>query len=88
MSKHKYEHKDTHHRKPKSHNGNNDPSNLAHVPKHYHRAWHQLFQNFHPYRIAEIINSVWIDPSYELIVRRRDDTNSDMRTMSYDEARQ
>jgi len=73
MSKRKYEPKDTHHRKPRSRNGTNDPSNLSYVPKHYHRAWHQIFQNFNPYQIAEIINQVWIDPAYILVVRRRNE---------------
>lgn len=74
MEKGKYEPKDRHHRKPRSRNGTDEKSNIVHVPKHYHRAWHQLFRNHSPECIAEIINSTWIDPDYYMVVRRKDES--------------
>jgi len=76
MSKHKYEPRDTHHRRPKSRMGSDDSSNLSSVPQHYHRAWHLLFGNLTPHYIAELINAVWIDPRYRLVVVRRKDADS------------
>ncbi|MDY0218819.1 MAG: hypothetical protein RBR14_05680 [Candidatus Cloacimonas acidaminovorans] len=71
--KKKYEPRDKHHRKPRSRGGNESKRNISSVPKHYHRAWHQLFNNASPECIAEMINTIWLDPDYEFIARRRDE---------------
>ena len=60
-----------HHRKPKSRGGGNERENIAHVPVHYHRAWHLLFRNHEPATIASIINTLYLDPDVEFVVRRR-----------------
>jgi hypothetical protein len=36
-----------------------------------HVAYHRLFGPGLPHVIADIINEIWIDPEYELVVRRR-----------------
>lgn len=68
-------HSSIHHRKPRSLNGASTPENLSIVEESEHRAWHTLFQNYTPQKIAKIINQKWLDPEYEFIVvrRRRDD---------------
>lgn len=60
-----------HHRKCKSHGGDSSPGNLVQVPDKKHQAWHLLFQNHPVSVIANIINQTWLDPDFELIVRRR-----------------
>jgi hypothetical protein len=61
----------THHRKPRSLGGDDNPRNLSIVQRKMHEAWHLMFQNYEPQRIANIINESWIDPDFELVVRRR-----------------
>jgi hypothetical protein len=60
-----------HHRKPKSLGGRKEPRNITVLTLEQHRAWHRLFQNMPPERIADEINEKFIDPDFELIVRRR-----------------
>lgn len=61
----------THHRKPRSIGGNGEPRNISRIPAKKHEAWHLLFANFHPERIAEEINKHYLDPDYQVIVVRR-----------------
>ena len=63
--------KNMHHRRPKSLGGGNTGENLSRVLVKQHRAWHTLFRNYEVQAIASIINDVWLDPQYELVVRRR-----------------
>ena len=65
----KHDHR--HHRKPRSLGGGNDERNISKVNRDKHDAWHLLFKNHPPERIAIIINNVWIDPEYEFVVFRR-----------------
>jgi len=65
----KYFHR--HHRKPRSIGGSGQSRNISMVPQYKHVAWHQLFCNYTAEQIAGIINEVWIDPDFELVVRRR-----------------
>jgi hypothetical protein len=60
-----------HHRKPKSLGGRKEPRNITVLPLEKHNAWHLLFANFAPERIAEEINEKYLDPDFEVIVRRR-----------------
>jgi len=60
-----------HHRKPKSLGGKREPQNITLLPHKKHRAWHMLFANFPPERIAEEINTKYLDPDYHLVVQRR-----------------
>lgn len=64
-------HLDKHHRKPSSLGGDNSEENISHVPIIQHQAWHILFSNHSPHTIAHIINDKWLDPEFELVVRRR-----------------
>ena len=60
-----------HHRRPRSLGGDNSRENLVTVLDCQHRAWHKLFDNYDPHTIARIINTTWLDPRYELVVRER-----------------
>lgn len=59
-----------HHRRPVKLNGKTEPRNLSRVPKKKHEAWHMLFNHMNPYAIAHLINTVWLDPDFEFVVRR------------------
>lgn len=62
-----------HHRLPKSRGGSNAQSNLSKVPIVLHHAFNALFgSNPTAQEVADILTKTWIDPSYEIIVRRRD----------------
>jgi hypothetical protein len=71
VAKQKREMYDIHHRKPRSLGGDNSAENTVKVRKNAHRAWHLLFGNADPYMIANIINSVFIDPDYEFEVKKK-----------------
>jgi hypothetical protein len=60
-----------HHRKPRSAGGNSKKGNISNVREVDHVAFHRLFGPGLPHVIAEIINTIWIDPEYELVVRKR-----------------
>lgn len=62
-----------HHRKPRSLGGLSTPENISRVDEVQHRAWHTLFCNMTPEKIAKKINAKWLDPEYEFIVRRKED---------------
>lgn len=57
--------KTKHHRRPKSKGG--DATDIILVDSECHKAWHKLFYNFDPEKIAEIINSTWLDERFSLI---------------------
>lgn len=61
-----------HHRRAKADKGSNDPHNISIVPEAHHRAFHNLFGLGKPHDVAKILNDTWIDPDFELIVRRRE----------------
>lgn len=64
-------HDSRHHRKCRSNGGTNDKENIVYVSQVAHRAFHTLFANKNAYGIAQILNKIWIDPEYELIVRKK-----------------
>ena len=66
-------HFDRHHRKPRSIGGKNDARNISYIPRTHHDAWHLLFQNWPAQKIAERINHWFLDPDYEIVVRRKED---------------
>ena len=57
-----------HHRKPRSLGGTDEKSNISVLPRTRHSAWHTLFQNWSPQRIAEEINERYLDPSVKMVV--------------------
>lgn len=61
----------THHRKCKSNGGTNHPSNLSFLPHSRHAAWHYLFGNLEAPQIVELINQLYLDPNWELTVKRK-----------------
>lgn len=62
----------THHRRPKSRGGSNNSDNLATVPIRHHNAYNMLFgSNPLPHEVAKVLNETWIDPQYEITVKRR-----------------
>lgn len=60
-----------HHRRPRSRGGDNSEKNISLVPCNQHEAYHLLFANYLPEKIAEILNDKWIDPDYMFIVVKR-----------------
>ncbi|MEK7596193.1 MAG: hypothetical protein AAB564_01430 [Patescibacteria group bacterium] len=52
-----------HHRRPRSIGGKSGGKNVIWVNRDDHFAWHKLFRNFMPEKIAEIINKKWLDPN-------------------------
>lgn len=57
-----------HHRQCRNNGGSNAQHNIAWVQESHHRAWHLLFSNFQPHRIAEVINELWLDPRFKFVV--------------------
>ena len=74
MAKQKYQ-TDEHHRKPRSIGGRNVADNIVIVNKHQHESWHNLFSNMPAPAIVAIINETWIDPDYEISIKRRTKCN-------------
>ena len=60
-----------HHRKPRCAGGKGNHQNISDVRMLDHAAYHHLFGPGLPEEIAAIINEIWIDPEYELVVRKR-----------------
>jgi hypothetical protein len=60
-----------HHRKPRSIGGSDSWYNKVRVKVSEHNAWHHLFQNWDVETIIDRINSIWIDPDYELVLVER-----------------
>jgi hypothetical protein len=64
VNKSSYHRCDIHHRRMRSHGGDDSPENISIVNCVQHRAFHILFKNMTPYEIARLLNDVWIDPRY------------------------
>lgn len=63
---------DRHHRYPRGHKKRNQKEHIVRVRRSQHQAWHNLGLGSHcPYEIARIINSYFIRPDYEFVVRRK-----------------
>lgn len=60
-----------HHRKMRTNGGTNDPKNMSVVPHNKHVAFHILFGDKTTQQIADVLNEIWIDPDFELIVKPR-----------------
>ena len=64
--------KTQHHRCPKCRHGGEEPQNISMVPANKHRAWHLLFgDGGNPYEVAGVINNIWLNPKFELVVQLR-----------------
>jgi hypothetical protein len=61
----------THHRKPRSLGGESNERNLIELPRSKHCAWHTLFRNFTPERIAQEINERYLDPSWSFVAVKK-----------------
>jgi len=46
---------------------------MVELPDYLHKAWHQLFSNWTPQKIAQTINQWYIDPDFILVAQRRND---------------
>ena len=62
---------DRHHRKSQSRGGKSYARNISYVRRSTHVAYHKLFGDAEPWRVAEILNETWIDPDYKLIAVKR-----------------
>ena len=65
--------KTRHHRKPKSFGGGNNKRNIVKIPDKFHRAYHILFGAGNVHDVAKRLNETYIDPDFELVVRRRNE---------------
>jgi len=63
--------RDRHHRKPRCMGGLGNSRNISNVRTDMHRAYHKLFGHGDPFVIIRILNEIWIDPEYELVVRKK-----------------
>lgn len=72
-----------HHRRPRSIGGKNGGNNAIMVNRDDHDAWHKLFRNLMPDKIAEIINKKWLDPNSDYrfkairLTDAKDNSNAD-----------
>ena len=62
-----------HHLLPRSMGGKDDEDNIVMLPENVHNAWHLLFANKPPEKVAEIINKWFIPKDWEFIARKRED---------------
>ena len=60
-----------HHRKFRANGGTDNKANLIELPHNKHMAFHLLFRDFTPERIAKELNDRYIDPDYEMIAVRK-----------------
>ena len=64
-------HTTTHHRKPRSLGGTDEPRNISELIESHHQSWHTLFQNWSPEQIAFAINHYYLDPDFEFKVIKK-----------------
>ena len=67
----KDKHTDFHHKKPRSNGGKTTDDNLVRVCKKKHNSWHNLFKNYHPEIVCQIINRVWIDTDFRFVCQKK-----------------
>lgn len=62
-----------HHRLPRSLGGTDTypEGNIALLRNDRHQWWHALFGNFDAQTICRLINQYYIDPRFEVVLRRR-----------------
>lgn len=72
-----------HHRRPTSIGGTDDPVNISRVSIGKHVAWHLLFKNNVPLEIAKIINTIWLDPDYTIVVANTESVEKPRQENSY-----
>ena len=63
--------KQRHHRKCKSNGGTYAKRNISKVKPNEHQAFHILFSNRDTFGIVEILNTIWIDPDFKLVVVKK-----------------
>lgn len=68
---------DIHHRLAKSWTSDRRGGYPIEIKQKFHKAWHFLFENFDIFTVAKIINRVFGDPRYKLIVVRRKENETD-----------
>jgi len=81
MPKQKKTSKSRHHRLPKAHGGqvNYPRNNIILVNDVEHRAFNVLFGGSATvWEVAAKLTRIWVDPRYEIIVRRKQDARSDV----------
>ncbi len=66
---------DLHHLIPRSHGGTNTANNIVSVTQSLHRAWHLLFYNWLPPRIAAELNKTWISKQWRMVAFEKSTVN-------------
>jgi len=56
-----------HHRKCKSRGGRGNKRNISIVDRTKHEAYHVLFADCDPVQVANILNTVWLDPDWHFV---------------------
>jgi hypothetical protein len=60
-----------HHRVPRARGGTDESRNIAFVPNRTHVRFHALFGIMTPFEIAQMLNEMFIDPDYKMVVVKR-----------------
>lgn len=80
----RFDHQKTlHHRKPISIGGaRHNKRNHSWIQRIKHQAWHTLFDNHTATTIVFLINQHYIDPDYEVVLVRKEQTCLDLLSQS------
>lgn len=62
-----------HHLQPRSKGGECKEYNISYVPNKLHDAWHFMFSNYTPTKIAHIINEHWIPKDITMVALTEDE---------------
>lgn len=57
-----------HHLQPRSRGGSNLPNNISYVPEKLHNAYHLMFANHLPHKVAQMLNEHWISRDVTMLV--------------------
>jgi hypothetical protein len=77
-----------HHRLPRSRGGTDNPDNISIVRKRHHLIFNELFgSNPTAHEVAKILSDVWIDPRYEIIVRRKENNDGTIGSVQRSEGK-
>ena len=56
-----------HHKKCQSNGGATNSRNCVEIMQFLHNSWHNLFRNYQPDQIAQVINETYLDPDYYFV---------------------
>ncbi len=75
-----------HHRRSRSRGGNSQNicgvPNIIQVCEKRHQAFHLLFPDTHPEKVAQVLNETYIDPAFTLLVVTKEDVKKILKHLS------